>query len=123
MSTNMNDPYEEALAGMAGNNPNRQPVNMDMVSSMSFPSANPASGTLMPKGNTAAADPTVMPNPKRSNVPYAVNDRSGATYGIRVSYTAQTSPEASYTMSGGRVFKSAVNRSRMNFDQGNATSY
>lgn len=115
-----NGAYDEALAGAAGMNPDRQPMGTEVVSTVAFPSASPTSGTLVPKKNVAAADPTVQAKPSRANVP---QDRSGAAYGVSVNYTAQTSPEAGSTQANGRLFKSSVNRDRYSFDEGNATSY
>lgn len=117
MATN-NGAYDEALAGAAAANPNRQPMGTEMASNVD---AAPATqGTLVPKKNTAAGDPAVQAKPSRPNVP---QNRNGAAYGIRVNYTAQTSPEAGATQANGRLFKSAVNRDRYNFFDGNAKSY
>lgn len=113
-----NDAYDEALAGAAAANPNRQPIGTEVAASVSAAPA--TSGTLVPKKNVAAGDPTAQPNPSRPNVP---QNRNGAAYGIRVNYTAQTSPEAGMTQANGRLFKSAVNRDRYNFFDGNAKSY
>jgi hypothetical protein len=115
-----NGAYDEALAGAAGMSPNRQPMGTEVVSTATFPSASPSAGTLVPKKNVAAGDPYAQPKPSRPNV---IQDRVGAAYGVSVSYTAQTSPEAGATQAQGRIIKSAVNRSRYNFDDGNATSY
>lgn len=112
-----NDAYQEALAGMAGNNPNRQPMG---TSAISATTAGVKAGTLVPKKNVAAGDPTVQPKPSRNKV---MQERLGASYRVPVNYTATTSPEAGATQANGRLFKSAVMRDRYNFQDGNASSY
>jgi hypothetical protein len=80
----------------------------------------PERGTLIKKKNTAAGDPYAQPKPSRANVlsPNAAG-RNGATYGIRVGAgAAQVAPEAGMTQGNGRLVKSAVNRSRPNFQDG-----
>lgn len=113
----MADSYQEALAGAASMNPNRQPMGLDAIKATT---AAPQKGSLVPKKNTAAGDPAMQPKAQPTPV---LAERLGASYGIPVSYTATTDPSAGVTQANGRVFKSATNRSRNNFDQGNATSY
>jgi hypothetical protein len=115
-----NGDMDEALAGMAANNPNRQPMGTEAVQNISVAPA--LKGTLVPKKNVAAGDPTVMQKPSRSNVPNQAVNRNGASYGIRVNYTMSNSPEAGATQANGRIFKSATNRSRFNFDDGAGSS-
>lgn len=117
----MDDVMGSALAGMAANSKNRQPMGLEAVQNISVAPA--TSGTLVPKKNVAAGDPTVMEKPSRANVPNQAVNRNGAAYGIRVNYIASTSPEAGATQANGRIFKAATNRSRFNFDDGASTSY
>lgn len=123
MARTQNGAYDEALAGMASNNPNRQPMGTSALENTSYPSAKPG-GTPVARKNTAAGDPAAQPmaRPTGRQLPPG-GERMGAAYGIKVNYTSQTSPEAGATQANGRVFKSAVMRDRYNFNDGNATSY
>ena len=109
---------DEALAGMA--NSGRTPMGKSGAAFTS-PSASPKAGKLMKKTGNAkgATDPYAQPVGTRKNVPAS----HGASYGIRASYMRQTSPEAGATQANGRVFKSVVNRTVPNFEEGNRTSY
>lgn len=107
---------DEALAGMA--KAGRTPMGKSGTAFTS-PSASPKAGKLVKKGGAQAADPYAQPVGKRSNVPAS----HGASYGIRSRYTKQTSPEAGATQANGRVFKSVINRTTPNFEEGNRTSY
>jgi len=120
MAQGMDDVVGTALAGMAANSDLRQPMGTDALQASAAPAL---SGTLVPKKNVAAGDPTAMAKPSRANVPNQAVNRNGASYGIRVNYTASTSPEAGATQGNGRIFKSAVNRTRFNFDSGAGSSY
>jgi hypothetical protein len=86
------------------------------------PSASPKSGTLMPKKNTAAADPTVTNPGIRTNQPYA-GERKGAAYSIKATYMKQTAPEAGMTQANGRIVSPAVVRQKDSWSQGIETSY
>lgn len=109
--------YDEALSGAASKR------NIMNTEALKANVAAPKAGTLVPKKNTAAGDPTVQPKPDRKPVMTSASERLGAAYGVSVNYTASTSPEAGATQANGRVFKSAINRDRSNFDSGNSTSY
>jgi hypothetical protein len=86
------------------------------------PSASPKSGTLMPKKNTAAADPAVTNPGVRANAPYA-GERKGAAYSIKATYMKQTAPEAGMTQANGRIVSPAVVRQKDSWTQGIETSY
>jgi hypothetical protein len=86
------------------------------------PSASPKSGTLMPKKNTAAADPAVTNPGIRANAPYA-GERKGAAYSIKATYMKQTAPEAGMTQANGRIVSPAVVRQKDSWTQGIETSY
>ncbi len=109
---------EESLAGMA--NQGRTPMGKSGTAFTS-PSASPKAGKLMKKTGNAkgATDPYVQAAPAKKNVPAS----HGASYGIRARYMRQTSPEAGATQANGRVFKSVMNRTSPNFEEGNRTSY
>ena len=109
---------DEALAGMAKQG--RKPMMKDGIK-FSSPSAAPQAGTLVPKKNTAAGDPTSQKGAPRANVP--AQDRNGAAYSIKARYTKLTDPAAGMTQANGRIIKTAMKRDRTNFDSGAGTSY
>jgi hypothetical protein len=113
---------DEALAGMAKQG--RKPMMKDGIKFTS-PSAAPKAGTLVPKKNTAAGDPTSQKGAPRANVPAAspAQDRNGAAYSIKARYTKLTDPAAGMTQANGRIIKTAMKRDRTNFDSGAGTSY
>jgi hypothetical protein len=116
----MSNPTDEALAGMSNNG--RKPMGKDGLSFTS-PSANPASGTLVPKKNVAAGDPYgAGTKVNRVNQPYA-GERKGAAYSIKATYMKQTDPAAGLTQANGRIVSPAVVRSADSFAEGNGTSY
>ena len=88
----------------------------------SSPSASPKSGTLVPKKNTAAADPAVTNPGTRANAPYA-GERKGAAYSIKATYMKQTAPEAGLTQANGRIVSPAIVRQKDSWAQGIETSY
>jgi hypothetical protein len=71
-------------------------------------------GTLIPKKNTQAADPT-NPGSKanRQNI-----ERIGATYRITVPYTPTIDPSAGPTMANARIIPSVSGRANPNFEGG-----
>lgn len=83
-------------------------------------SAAPSPNTLpRPKANKAAGDPASMAKPSRSNV----QGNSGARYGVTVKMGGGVAPEAGATLANGRLFTSAVNRTKPNFQGGVDSSY
>jgi hypothetical protein len=87
------------------------------------PSASPEAGTLIPKKNTAAGDPTgAGTKVNRVNQPYA-GERKGAAYSITATYMKQTAPEAGLTQANGRIVSPAVVRQKDSWTQGIETSY
>ena len=78
-------------------------------------------GTLIPKKNTQAADPTVMgPKERRTPVLNAGGERLGAAYRVKSRYSV-SSPEAGATMANGRIVPSTMG-SRQNFSSGSSDS-
>jgi hypothetical protein len=78
-------------------------------------------GTLVPKKNTQAADPTA--GGKSGGRPAILNaggERLGAAYRVKSKYSV-SSPEAAATMAAGRVVPSTMG-SRQNFASGSADS-
>lgn len=70
---------------------------------------------LMPRKGAQAADPAAMPHAART---YAPKERCGACYGVQVGFEAHAAPEAGATLSNGRLFSAAINRSAPNFRMG-----
>ena len=89
------------------------------------PSASPKAGTLIPKKNTAAGDPTgAGTKTNRVNEPAAKGgERKGAAYSIKATYMKQTDPSAGMTQANGRIVSPAVTRQRDSWAQGIETSY
>jgi hypothetical protein len=77
-------------------------------------SAEGTSGKLVKKGGAQAADPSVQAKPSHSNV----KARGGAAYGIRTSMPTWKDPQVGATQGNGRLFTSAINRTKPNFDAG-----
>lgn len=77
-------------------------------------SASPAlQGTLVPKKNTQAADPTAGGKANRENI-----ERIGATYRITVPFTPTIDPAAGPTMANARIVPSVAGRANPNFEAG-----
>ena len=91
----------------------------------SSPSAAPVSGTLRPRGNAAAGDPTASGTKmNRENVQQTPEmERNGAAHTIKGNYMKQTDPAAGATQANGRIVPPSVIRSTQSFDQGIGTSY
>ena len=84
-----------------------------------YPSANPDMGKLMARYAIKAQDPAFMPHAARRQEP---QERIGASYQVNVVSEAHQAPEAAATLSGGRLFPSAINRSNLEFQAG-STDY
>ena len=99
-------------AAAAGNTQGRKTMGAGEGTKFTSPSANPASGKLMPKGGAQAGDPTAMgTKASRSNVPAAPGgERKGAAYSIKASYMKNTAPEASSTLGNSPVMPSVMKR-------------
>jgi hypothetical protein len=106
----------------AGNTQGRQSSGREGTK-FSSPSASPKSGTLVPKKNVAAGDPTgAGTKANRANTPYA-GERKGAAYSIKATYMKQTAPEAGLTQANGRIVSPSVVRSKDSYTEGLETSY
>ena len=109
-------------AASAGNTQGRKTMG-DEGRKFSSPSASPEAGTLVPKKNTAAGDPTgAGTKANRVNQPYA-GERKGAAYSIKATYMKQTAPEAGLTQANGRIVSPSVVRSKDSYTEGLETSY
>jgi len=87
----------------------------------SAPSATPAKGKLMPKGNTAAGDPAMSGKANRPNRPISAAERNGAAYTIITNIVKQTAPEAGMTMMNAHIIPAATKRG--GFSDGVDSSY
>lgn len=117
----MADVTSEALAGMAKQG--RTPMGKDGIK---FSTAGVKAGKLMPKkGNAKAGDPTgAGTKVNRQNAMPSQAERNGAAYRpLTARYTKQTDPSAGLTQANGNIVKTAVYRSRPNFDGGASASY
>jgi hypothetical protein len=85
------------------------------VSSARNASAESAGRTLRPDNSRNAASPMYGPTGGRK---FAGYERMGAAYGITARFGVATAPEAGMTQASGRLFKSVINRTRPNFDDG-----
>ena len=116
---------DEALAGMAKQG--RTPMGKEGVK-FSSPSAAPAKGTLVPKKNTAAGDPTASgTKANRKNEAYnpgtAGTERTGASYSVKASYMKSNDPAAGLTQANGRIISPSVVRSKDSWSEGISSSY
>ena len=83
--------------------------------------AQPAKGTMVPKGNRQAQDPTGYgAGPARTNVLY--NERLGASYRVSVPFTPTVDPTAGPTMQNARIVPSVQGRQNPNFQGGMSDS-
>jgi hypothetical protein len=74
-------------------------------------------GTLIPKKNVQAGDPTGMGTKQnRVNVPY--DERHGAQYRVTVPFTPTIDPAAGPTMQSAKVVPSVAGRANPNFQSG-----
>lgn len=77
-------------------------------------SASPAlQGTLVPRQNVQAADPTAGGKVNRENI-----ERIGATYRVTVPFTPTIDPAAGPTMANARIVPSVAGRANPNFESG-----
>lgn len=73
----------------------------------------PQKGTMVPKHNTQAGDPTAGGVGHRNNVMY--NERLGASYKVTVNTDFTVDPAAGPTMANARVIPSVAGRQNPNF--------
>jgi hypothetical protein len=108
----------------AGNTQGRKTMG-DEGRKFTSPSASPQAGTLIPKKNTAAGDPTgAGTKSNRVNEMRAPGaERKGAAYSVKATYMKQTDPSAGMTQANGRIVSPAVTRQRDSWAQGIETSY
>ena len=86
----------------------------------SSPSAKPAKGKLMPRGNTAAGDPAMSGKGNRVNVPMSAAERNGAAHTIVTNIVKQNSPEAGATLMNAKILPATTKRG---FESGIDSAY
>lgn len=114
------DTPEEVLASAAHLSSPRRYVGQDL-GGVTNVSAKPLKGTLVPKKNTQAGDPTIMNKANRKNVPAGSatqSERMGARYSIGAKFPAVYSAEASATMSNAKMIRSVAGRQAPDFNYG-----
>jgi hypothetical protein len=85
----------------------------------SFTPVMPTAGTMMPRKNTQAADPTAGGKANRKNI-----EKIGATYRVQPKSTfVQIDPAAGPTMANARIVPSVQGRENPNFESGMQASY
>ncbi len=111
-------------AAAAGNTQGRKTMGSE-GRKFTSPSASPEAGTLIPKKNTAAGDPTGAGT--KANRAFAAGapggERKGAAYSIKATYMKQTDPSAGMTQANGRVVSPSVVRQKDSWTQGMESSY
>jgi hypothetical protein len=75
-------------------------------------------GTLVPRKNTQAADPTAGGKANRQNI-----ERIGATYRVNAQFAAPIDPAAGATMASARIVPSIQGRENPNFELGIQSTY
>ena len=111
---------EEILASASHSNSPRRYVGMD-AAKFTNASGTPEKGTLMPKKNTQASDPTAGGKANKKNVSAgnaAQSERMGARYNIGVKFPAGHEPAAAATMGNAKVVPSVAGRQAPNFGDG-----
>jgi hypothetical protein len=111
------NPLETAGKSMARNHATHHEA-YDAAAQVGSPripvSAAPAlEGTLLPKKNTQAGDPTAGGKANRQNI-----ERVGASYRITVPFTPTIDPAAGPTMANARIIPSVAGRVNPNFQGG-----
>lgn len=116
----MADATSEALAGMAKQG--RTPMNREGTK---FSVSAPKAGKLVKKKGAQSGDPSAYgTKANRKNEMPSAAARNGAAYKpLTARYTKMVDPAAGATQANGVVVRTAVNRTRVNFDGGTTASY
>jgi hypothetical protein len=118
MSRNHMTPEEVIASAEHANSARRYVGQITGVADMS---AAPLRGTLMPKKNVQAGDPTINNKANRKNVPAgsaAQSERSGARFVVGASFPAVHQSEVGATMANARIVPSVAGRQAPNFNNG-----
>lgn len=111
---------EEVLASAEHANSGRRYMGLD-ATNFNNESGTPEVGTLMPKKNVQASDPTAGGKANRSNIPAgnaAQSERMGARYRTDVRMAPMIAPEAGPTMGSAKMVASIAGRQNPNFEDG-----
>jgi hypothetical protein len=113
-----NPTSDEAMA-TAGNSA-RVPMGMSAYQTGAAPALQ---GTLVPKKNVQAGDPSVGGvSPRRTPVLNTGGERLGAGYQVKASMGAALDPAVGVTMANSRIVPSVQGRANPNFDMGSQAS-
>lgn len=106
--------HEEAYAAASEVGSSRIPVGDPTYQVTPAPALQ---GTLIPKKNLQAADPTGM-GTKQNRPGTLYNERQGAQYRVTVPFTPTIDPAAGPTMASAKMVPSVVGRQNPNFQSG-----
>jgi hypothetical protein len=113
---------DENYAALAANGSPRIPMGMSAYEVTAAPALQ---GTLMPKKNVQAGDPTNpgSKGPRRTPVLDAGGEKLGAAYVVKANYAPTVDPAAGATMANARIIPSVQGRVNPNFQGGEQTAY
>lgn len=111
--------HEEAYEAASQAGSPRIAIGNATLSSVDELSPEQLQGTLVPKQNVQAGDPTAGGKVNRENV----LEKQGAQYRITVPFTPIIDPAAGPTMANARIIPSVAGRANPNFQGGQAASY
>ena len=117
MARNIMTP-EEVIASAQHANSARRYVGMDMAKTVE--AVSPERGTLKPKGNKQASDPTSGGKANKKNVlagNAAQSERAGARFRVSAKFPT-VAPEAAPTMANAKVIRSVSGKQSPNFGDG-----
>lgn len=123
MSRNNPTPEEVISSAEHANSPRRY---MGMAAGAANISGSPLKGTLIPKKNVQAGDPTIANKANRKNVSAgnaAQSERMGARYSVGVKFPKGTNIEAAATMGNAKMVPSVSGRQSPNFGAGMSGPY
>jgi hypothetical protein len=113
------NPTSDEAMSMSGSSA-RVPMGMTAYQTGAAPALQ---GTLVPKKNVQAGDPTASGNgPRRTPVLNAGGERIGAAYQVKASMGATLDPAIGPTMANARIVPSVQGRANPNFDMGSQAS-
>ena len=118
MARNIMTP-EEVIASAQHANSARRYVGMDMAKTVE--AVKPEKGTLKPKGNKQASDPTAGGKANKKNVlvnSATASERAGARYRVAAKFAPTVAPEAGPTMANAKTISSASGKQSPNFNDG-----
>lgn len=112
---------DENYAALAANGSPRIPMGMSAYQVTPEPALQ---GTLVPKKNVQAGDPTGYGNgPRRTPVLNVGGEKLGAAYTVKANYAPTVDPAAGATMANARIIPSVAGRVNPNFQGGEQSAY